>query len=154
MVNDYVCPVPIIDKKESDSLDELTERYNKIIEPSKAKRMIRKAENLVPGKIKQAGTSLGKTITEQELYQQTLELISSGFNTVVEIVSKYTIISDAIVKNVSKSSKDVDISTIDEICLIRSYDIAKAVNKSKEMSCFYADQRRGNRGGMILRLSF
>lgn len=138
MAKDYKYPVPIIDKKESASLNQLTERYNKLIEPSKAKKVIKKAGNLVPEKVKQIGTSLSEKITEQELYQQSLELISSGFKVVEEQVSKYTISSGIIIKNISKQSKDVSISTIDEICLLRSYDIAKVVNRNKGMSRLYA----------------
>ena len=138
MPSEYKVPIPIVDKRESNALDQLTEKYNKLIEPSTAKKIVKKARKLVPDKVKKAGATLGKTITEQELYQQALEQISSGFKVVEEQVSKYTISADMIVKNVSKQSKDVDILTIDEICLVRSYDIAKAVSKNKGMSRLYA----------------
>ena len=138
MSSKYKSPVPIIDKKESKAFDQLTEKYNKLIEPSKAKKIVKKAGKLVPDKVKKASAKLGETITEQELYQQALEQISNGFKTLEERVSKYTISTDMIVKTVSKQSKDMDVTSIDEICLVRSYDIAKAVNKTKGMSRFYA----------------
>lgn len=52
MTNDYKYPVPVIDKKELVSFDQLTEKYNKLIEPSTANKVIRKAGNLVPEKVR------------------------------------------------------------------------------------------------------
>ena len=146
MQNKYKIPVPIVDKKESDALEQLTEKYNKLIEPSAVNKIAQKAGELIPDNVKRAGAALSDSITEQELYQKALELISSGFQVVEEQVSKYTINADIIVKNVSKQSKDVDITYIDEICLARSYDIAKAVSKNKYMSRLYAAIEGGATG--------
>lgn len=144
--NDYKYPIPIIDKKESDALDWLTEEYNRLIEPGTAEKIVKKAGKLIPDKVRKAGAALGATITEQEFYQQMLEWVSSGFKVLEEQISKFTISADMIVKNVSEQSKDVDITTIDEICLVRSYDIAKAVSKNKDMSRFLAFIEGGSTG--------
>ncbi len=138
MAKKYVCPKPIVNKKENDSLDHLTEKYKKLLEPSKAAKAVKKAGKLVPAKVKKAGTALGTKITQQELYQQAMELISSGFKVVEEQVSKYTISEDMIIKNVNKSIPNADIEAIEELCLLRSYDISKIVNKNKGMSRLYA----------------
>ena len=138
MAKKYVCPKPIVNKKESDSLDYLTEEYKKLLEPSKAAKAVKKAGKLVPAKVKKAGAALETKITQQELYQQAMEIISSGFKVVEEQVSKYTISSGMIIKNVNKSIPNADIETIEELCLLRSYDISKIVNKNKGMSRLYA----------------
>ena len=78
----YSLPSPIVNKKESDSLDHLTEEYKKLLEPSKAAKAVKKAGKLVPAKVKKAGAALGTKITQQELYQQAMEIISSGFKVV------------------------------------------------------------------------
>lgn len=126
--------MPVIDKKELASFERLTEKYNKMIEPSKSEKVIEKAETFV----KKAGTLLGEWITEQELYQQVLKLMVSGFKDIEERVSKYTISESTIIKNISKQSQYISISTIDEICLVRSYDIAKAISRNKDMNCLCA----------------
>ena len=130
--------MPVIDKKELASFERLTEKYNKMIEPSKSEKVIEKAETLVPESVKKAGTLLGEWITEQELYQQVLKLMVSGFKDIEERVSKYTISESTIIKNISKQSQYISISTIDEICLVRSYDIAKAISRNKDMNCLCA----------------
>ena len=58
-----------------------------------------------------------------------MEIISNGFNVVEEQVSKYTINEGMIIKNINKSIPNTDIKTIEELCLLRSYDISKIVNK-------------------------
>ncbi len=82
MVKKYVCPKPIVNKKESASLDRLTEKYKKLLEPSKAAKAVNNAGKLVPAKVKKAGVALGNKITQQELYQKAMEIIASGFKVV------------------------------------------------------------------------
>ncbi|MBQ8180550.1 MAG: EcsC family protein [Ruminococcus sp.] len=134
----YDLPNPIVDKKETDSLEKLTEKYMKMLEPSITTKAAKKVGTLIPDKVKNAVGTIGNKITEQELYQQALKLISSGFKVVEEQVSKYTISESMVLKNISKSNPKHPISYLDEVCLVRSYDIAKLVSRNKGMSRFYA----------------
>lgn len=134
----YNLPNPIVDKKETDSLAKLTEKYMKMLEPSMATKAVKKAGKLVPAKVKKAGAALGTKITQQELYQQAMEIISNGFKVVEEQVSKYTISEGMIIKSINKSIPNTDIEAIEELCLLRSYDISKIVNKKKGLSRLYA----------------
>ena len=59
-------PVPIIDQQELASLDFLSERYNKLIEPSKIAKLGEKAGQIVPQKIKDLGYDVGICISEKE----------------------------------------------------------------------------------------
>ena len=104
----------------------MTQKYKKMLEPSKATKAI---DRIVPTKVKKASAALGTKITQLELYQQAMEIISNGFNVVEEQVSKYTINEGMIIKNINKSIPNTDIKTIEELCLLRSYDISKIVNK-------------------------
>jgi len=60
----YNIPVPVLNEKEQESLDILTARYNKMIEPSKIAKIGKKAGELVPEKIKTWGKDLGINISE------------------------------------------------------------------------------------------
>lgn len=134
----YELPNPILDKKELSSLNELTNRYKKLIEPSKVSKAISKAMSVIPESIKEKGASVANQITSQELYRQTMELISMGFNTLEEQVAKLTISEAMIIKNINKESKDIQIESLIEICLVRSYIVSKTVNKNNGMSRLYA----------------
>ena len=50
LTSDFKEPSPIIDSKETITLDNLTKRYNKLIEPSMIAKLGTKAGQLVPEK--------------------------------------------------------------------------------------------------------
>lgn len=126
----YKKPSPMVNIKEQASLDLLTVRYQKMTEPSKIAKIGKKAGELIPDKLKQLGKDLGFTITEQDLYAKIMELVSKGFSTIEEYAAKFTISEKQILVKINKYSNQ-KIRTLDEICLVRSYDIAKVVNSYK-----------------------
>ena len=69
LTSDFKEPSPIIDSKETITLDNLTKRYNKLIEPSMIAKLGTKAGQLVPEKVKQIGSDIGLSITEKELME-------------------------------------------------------------------------------------
>lgn len=131
----FFTPNPIVDRKETVSLDDLTKCYNKLIEPSKIAILGEKVGGLVPEKVKEFGADITKNITAQELYQQSMELIAKGFNVVEEQAAKYSISEKTILKKVNKVVPDYDLTEISEICFARSYALSKLVNfyKTKDI---------------------
>lgn len=123
-------PVPALDKKEQKSLDTLTARYNKLIEPSKITKIGKRAGKLVPEKMKVIAKDAGIGISEQQIYSKMMDLVGKGFKTIEEQASKFTISEKQIVAKINENSK-TKISSVEEICLVRSYDIAKALNNYK-----------------------
>ena len=133
MINDnmYIIPTPILDSKEQKSLDELTKRYDKLCEPgvvSKAKETLVK---FIPDRIKELGSDATDLIAEQELYSQAMEIVLKGFKAVEEQASKYSISEEDVINNINEDISDNKISRIEEVLLMRGYDISKAVNRYK-----------------------
>lgn len=128
----YNIPVPIVDKKELKLLDDLTEQYNKLIQPGKISKIGQKIGEALPEKLKEKGQELTDSIVTQEIYKQAMKLIASGFKVVEEQAAKYTISENKIVNRINNVVVSNDIKTIDEICLVRSYDIAKIVNSARD----------------------
>lgn len=126
----YNIPVPVLNEKEQESLDILTARYNKMIEPSKIAKIGKKAGELVPEKIKTWGKDLGINISEQQLYTQMMDLIGKGFKTIEEQAARFSISEKQIVAKINKKSK-TQIDNIEEICLVRSYDVSKVLSNNK-----------------------
>ena len=87
----FYAPYPIINSKEAMSLDVLTKRYNKLIEPTTISQIGTKVGQFVPKKVKILGSNIKSEISERELYHQTMELISSGFKVIEEQAAKFTI---------------------------------------------------------------
>lgn len=127
----WIIPSPVIDQKEESSLVALTERYNKLIEPGVISKAGAKIGEVIPDKLKQIGGSVKDTITEAELYAQCMKVVVEGFNILEKQAAKLTISESSIVKKLSKSLSDGEITELKEVCLARGYDVSKAVNAYK-----------------------
>ncbi len=137
----YVLPVPITDLKEENSLDHLTKRYEKMIEPSKLSRLGDKVIDVVPDQVKKLGTGVMNSISEKELYVQSMKIVADGFKIVEEQAAKLTISEKAILKKVNKIVPNNNITNLNEICLARGYDISKLVSsyKTKDIGLAFAE---------------
>ena len=58
-------PSPIIDAKEDRSLKQLTERYDKLMQPGKMSKLEDKAAALIPQRVKQVGKAATNEISEK-----------------------------------------------------------------------------------------
>jgi len=141
-------PVPVIDKQELASLDLLTERYNKLTEPSKLVKVSEKVGRIVPQKLKDLGHGVGLSISEQELYAQMMDVVATGFKTIEEQAAKFSISERQILDKVNQCSSDRTITSLSEICLVRSYDLQKAVSKYRGQDTLTAAIEGGGTGAL------
>ena len=146
LTSDFKEPSPIIDSKETITLDNLTKRYNKLIEPSMIAKLGTKAGQLVPEKVKQIGSDIGLSITEKELYVQMMNIIGSGFKTVEEQAVRFSVSEKYILDKINKTFPHYQLETLSEICLVRSYDLAKIVNDYRGRDTFAAILEGGGTG--------
>ena len=147
MNRNYDLPTPIIDGKEAEALDVLTKKYLQLMEPSKIAKIGTKASQLIPEKMKKMGKDIGLTISEQELYSQIMTLLGSGFHTLEEHAAKYLISEKQIIKKVNQNT-DFEICQLNEICFLRSYDVAKSVNAYKNQDILAATLEGGGTGAL------
>lgn len=124
-----VIPKPILDEREYEELEALTERYEKLTSPGPIGRITKKASAIVSTSLQDVVTSIGNNISEQKIYEQALKLISGGVKALEEQVARVTLSEASIIKSVNAVSKEGDIETLEEVCRIRAYDVAKAANK-------------------------
>ena len=130
----YIIPQQILDAKEEKALESLTETYNKLIAPSAVNSAMKKVGEKVPQAVKDAFSATGAMISEAELFIKSIEVLGKSFQTLEQFAAKVTISEKEIIKQVNQISPDNQISTLDEICLVRSYELSKIVGKYK-----YAD---------------
>lgn len=123
-------PTPVLNKNELDSLDILKEKYEKMIEPGFVAKTTKKIADAIPSEWKKMAADLGINMNEQEIYKKMMELAGSGFKTLEEQAAKFTISESQIVQKINKNSI-YNIGSLDEICFVRSYEIAKTVNSYK-----------------------
>ena len=131
MNKQYIIPSVIVDPKEEKSLITLTEAYNKMVEPNVVGKTISKIGQKIPEPIKEFVDSKKEKLSEAELLVKSLEILGKGFQTIEQFASKVTLSEKEIIKRANSLNPDNPISTLDELCLLRSYDISKLVNKNK-----------------------
>lgn len=130
MDSNFLIPEPMIDKKELDSIDVLTKKYEKMCEPGWISKTGKKVSKIIPEKVKKVTKEARKSISEKEIYMQMMKLVGEGFKVVEEQASKYSLNEKEIIKRLNKKTNS-NIKSIDEICLLRSYDIAATTNTYK-----------------------
>ena len=131
----YVIPNPIIDSKEEKALEELTERYKKLIEPGKVAKAGKKAKQAIsqkiPNSVKALADNAKQAVVEAEVYEKVMKIVADGFETVEKNASKVTISEKNVIAQINETLESNEISYLEEICLARGYNISKAVNKFK-----------------------
>ena len=133
-VKTYIIPEQILDQKEEKALLALTETYNKMIAPNAFNKAMDKVGEKIPQVVKDAFSAVGDRISEADLFVKSMEVLSKSFQKLEEFAAKVTISENEIIKQANRISADNEISTLSEICLVRSYDLERAVSKYK-----YAD---------------
>ena len=127
----YNIPEQIIDAKEEKALVTLTETYNKMVAPGVAGKAMAKVGEVIPQGVKDVVASTGKKISETELFLKSMEYLAKSFQTLEQFAAKVTISEAEIIKQVNQISPDNEITSLDEICLVRSYDLSQVVGKYK-----------------------
>ena len=129
----YFIPQTIVDAKEKKQLNILTERYEKLITPGTIKKTMNtigtKVDEILPENVKNIGEKMKNTISQQEIMKKSLEILANNFQKVQEFASKYAVNEKIVCQALNKISKENQIESLDEICLLRAYDISKIVEK-------------------------
>ena len=130
----YNIPKPILNKRELAEISKLTETYKKLTEPGIISKAGVKVISLVPEKVKGRVEETSESIKETKLFQQCMKILADGFDVVEKNAAKFTVNENTIIKKVDAVTKGNEISSIEEICLARSYSISRLVEsrKSKE----------------------
>ena len=127
----YVIPSPLLNKKEEESLTALTEKYEKLITPGKLSQAGKKVVEIIPEPVKNAGKAAKDSITEAELFAQCMKVVAEGFGILEKQAAKMSISEASIVKKINATTKTNEITSLDEVCLARGYNISKIVAKYK-----------------------
>ena len=129
-MENYAIVKTSIDEQELNSLDTLEEKYNKIIEPGMISKATKKVGDLVPENIKKIKNELGNNLSEKELFIKMMKLVDEGFSKVEETAAKYSVSEDQVIEKINKTG-NYKISKLEDICWLKSYDLAKIVNSYK-----------------------
>lgn len=144
--SNFVIPEPILDKKEENSLIILTDKYEKMLEPTRISKAGQKIKGLIPEKAVATVNGAKEALTERELFIKAMEIVMEGFKFVEKTAAKYSLSRKSIVEKVNRIVPDNEISTIEEICFARGYDIAKIVDNDSLINTGFAALEGGITG--------
>ena len=139
----------VLDAREQRDLDVLTKRYEKLCEPGPIAKAGRKAVKLIPSAVKDQAGRIGHAISEQELYQQAMDVVAKGFKVLEQQAARLTVTPGVVVRQVNDVTDGIDIEAIDDVCMARSYDIARLVNAERGRNLLIAAAE----GGKIILLN-
>lgn len=135
-IGDKATPDPIVDEREYQAIEELTNQYAKMTSPNALTRAGKKISEYAPEQIKDAAGKAKSVaqealdgLTEQEFIAQAIKVAGEGFGELEKRLAKATIDEDYVLKQINTTLHTEDISSLREICLLRSYDIAAVVEK-------------------------
>jgi hypothetical protein len=143
-------PSPIIDAREKSSITNLSKRYEKLNNRNALSKAGKKLSKIIPDKLKQIGESAKKTVSEKELYAECMNVVSQGFGVLEEQAARLSISESTILKKVNKISDDYNLTSIEELCCVRSYELSTLVNKYKPQDIGLALIEGGTTGALGL----
>jgi hypothetical protein len=127
----YHVPDPLLDSKECDELDTLTKRYEESQKPGLLEKAGNWVSDALPEQVKETLGDVKDTVTAQQLYKSATNVCAQGFKVVEEQAARYSVGSDYVLDRVNAGAQNEKVSSIDEICLLRSYDVSRIADAEK-----------------------
>ena len=122
-------PKPILDAREEALLTALQKEFEAFTKPGVISRSFDKltssAGRIVPAFVKKAFSDTQSSVSEWEMIQKTLEWAEKGFHKLTEHASRLTVSKQDVVEKLS--TRGPAITTFEEVCLFRSYDIEAVI---------------------------
>lgn len=131
-------PSPLIDSEEERRFELGTERFKKMQEPGVLAKAGDAVGQFIPKPVKGLVSSAAESIQAQELYKQAMDVIAKGYAAIEDAASRCTLSEQAVVKDINKALTNYKINGLEEITLLRAYDIERAVHKQKGGHLFSA----------------
>lgn len=142
MERDFVVPEPVLDSKERQLLESLTARYEKLLQPPRAvnaikhvggtvaktlPRKARQAVSNISSQVTDSGKQVVQQVSEMEIIRQAMEIVVERFSDLQKFAAERTISSSRIIARVSRIEQLNELQSLDDFCLLRSYDLASLV---------------------------
>lgn len=124
-----IYPKPILDAREEDLIAALQKEFEDFTKPGVVARGLKKltstAGRIVPEYLKKVVSNTQSSAGDWELTQKTLEMAEKGFHKLTQQASRMTVSTPGVIEKLS--ARGPAISTFEEVCLLRSYDIEAVI---------------------------
>lgn len=137
--------IEALDEQELNDLDVLKEHYEKVTQPGPLAKAGKAIGGVIPRKVKDFVSNASQEISEQRFYAEAMKVIAKGFGILEEQAARFTVSEKDVINNINRQS-DIEIDSLEAICLARSYDIAKTVNANRLPNICFALAEGGGTG--------
>ncbi len=134
----YILPEPLVDRRELEEIDDLARRYDRLLSPGLLEKTGKAVADITPEQAKQLVGKIGDTakgalngLTKQELIGDAIKVATEGFEKLEEQAAKSSIGKEYVLQRINAGIQGEKVSQIPEICLLRSYDVAKISNDER-----------------------
>ena len=121
----YIIPDPLLDARELDEIDALAKRYERLVAPSPLRRAGRSIAEAVPQQMKDAARAAFNGLSKQELIAGAIAFAADGFSRLEEQAAKTMVSREYVLQRINAGKQHEKVSKLREICLMRSYEVAK-----------------------------
>lgn len=125
----YIVPDPVINRREEGELDALTERYESLTEPGFIEKAGATIAGWIPDEVKDTAQGAVEGLTQQELYNQVMKVMGEGFSAVERVAASASISEEGVLKALNGAYPGERLGSLEEACLLRSYNVAKIAHK-------------------------
>ncbi len=131
-----IYPNPILDAREESLIAKLQKDFEGFIKPGPVERGLKTITGavgrLIPQKLKGVFSSAKAAAGNWQLVKQTLDIAAKGFQTLTHHAAKLAVSKPGLVEKLS--ARGLPISKFPEVCLLRSYDLEAAAEKTWDIS--------------------
>lgn len=121
-----IAPNPLYDDQEISELDDIEMEIEKLKGPDMLQKMGDAASALIPNSAKQIAGKAIYFAQSQDVYKKALEVAMHGYDQMAERAKKLSVSPDSVIATVNQTLPDRRIASLDEMCLLRSYEVARA----------------------------
>ena len=86
---------------------------------------------LIPGQVKDTVAQAADAVQAQKLYEDAMTVIADGFKVVEERAARFSVDDTVVLADINKTREDSKVTSLDEVCLLRSYEVSKTVFSQK-----------------------
>jgi hypothetical protein len=122
-------PKPVLDPREEALIGALQKEFEAFTKPGVIARGLTKVGNavsrVVPQVLKSALSKAQSSASEWEMIQKALEIAEKGFHKLTQQASRMTVSKPGVIEKLA--ARGPAITTFEEVCLLRSYDIEAVI---------------------------
>lgn len=127
----YLLPEPVISESEFDEIDPLGDRWDKATKPGALAKVGNKAVEMLPESARVTFAEATESISGLEYYKAALEIMGKGFGAIESNAARMSVSPAYVVNRVNEGKQPEKVSAISDICLLRSYDVARIAGRER-----------------------